>query len=374
VAEEASGQERTETATPKRREEARRKGQVARSRELPAAAGILAGALFFLVGGGALVGGAGDLMHDLLARTVRADLTPRELTQVILSSARGAITLLAPLMVVMVVMGVAANVLQTGPVASFHPLAPKWSRISPAQGLKRIFSAVTLVELIKAVIKLLTVGSAAWWVLKGEIGRLPALAGADLHVLLPYLGNASLRVALAAGVALLFLAALDFGFQRFEHEKRLRMTRQEIKREYKETEGDPMVRARIRSIQREVARKRMMADVPRADVVVTNPTHLAVALKYDAVKMAAPKVVAKGAGHVAARIREVARGAGVPLMEDKPLARALYRAVDVGREIPFEMYRAVAEVLAFVYRVNEKRGKRPQAIRPQAMSSNGATP
>jgi flagellar biosynthetic protein FlhB len=355
VAEEVTGQERTEPATPKRREDARRKGQVAKSRELPAAAGILAGALFFLVGGGAMIGGAGDQMHDLLAGVVRADLTPRELSGVLLSAARGAITLLLPLMMVMLVMGVAVNVLQTGPVASLHPLAPKWSRISPAAGVKRIFSAATLVELIKSVIKLLTVGTAAWWVLKGEAPRLPALAGADLHVLLPYLGGVSLRVALAAGVALLFLAALDFGFQRFEHEKRLRMTRQEVKREFKETEGDPMVRARVRSIQRETARKRMMADVPKADVVVTNPTHLAVALKYEAEKMAAPRVVAKGAGHVAARIREIARGAGVPVMEDKPLARALYRTVEVGREVPADLYRAVAEVLAFVYLMNEAR-------------------
>jgi len=358
MAEEATGQERTESATPKRREDARRKGQVARSKELPAAAGILAGALFFLVGGGALIGGAGDLMHGLLARVVRADLTPVELRDVLIGAARGALALLAPLMAVMVVMGVAANVLQTGPVASLHPLAPKWSRISPAAGIKRIFSAATLVELIKSIVKLLVVGAAAWWVLKGEVVRLPALAGADVHAILPYLGHASLQVALAAGVALLFLAALDFGFQRFEHEKRLRMTRQEVKREFKETEGDPMVRARIRSIQRQVARKRMMADVPKADVVVTNPTHLAVALKYEAAKMAAPRVVAKGAGHIAARIREIAASAGVPVMEDKPLARALYRGVEVGREIPMELYRAVAEVLAFVYRINEKRGKR----------------
>jgi flagellar biosynthetic protein FlhB len=358
VAEEVTGQERTEPATPKRREDARRKGQVARSRELPAAAGVLAGTLFFLVGGGALVGGVGRLMHDLLAGAVRADMTPLELREVLLSAARGAIGLLAPLMAVMVAVGIAANVLQTGPVASLHPLAPQWSRVSPAAGLKRLFSAVTLVELVKSVLKLLTVGAAAWWVLKGEVVRLPALAGADIHALLPYLGNAALHVALGAGVALMFLGVLDFGFQRFEHEKRLRMTRQEIRREFKETEGDPMVRARIRSIQRQVARKRMMSDVPKADVVVTNPTHLAVALKYDAGKMAAPRVVAKGAGHIAARIREIAAAAGVPVMEDKPLARALYRAVEIGREIPMELYRAVAEVLAFVYRMNEGRGKR----------------
>jgi len=361
VAEETSGQERTEAATPKRRDDARRKGQVARSRELPAAAGILAGAMFFLVGGSSMIGGAGRLMHEALAGAVRPDLTLLELREVILTAARGAIGLLAPLMAVMVTVGVAANVLQTGPVASLHPLAPQWSRISPAAGFKRIFSTGTLVELVKSVLKLLTVGAAAWWVLKGEVVRLPALAGADVHAFLPYLGHASLRVALAAGVALMCLGLLDFGFQRFEHEKRLRMTRQDVRREFKETEGDPMVRARIRSIQRQVARKRMMADVPRADVVVTNPTHLAVALKYDSEQMAAPRVVAKGAGHVAARIRAIAAAAGVPVMEDKPLARALYRAVEIGREVPVELYRAVAEVLAFVYRMNESRSYKARA-------------
>lgn len=355
MAEEQTGQERTEPATPKRREEARRKGQVAKSREIPGAVAILAGALFFWVAGGRMLGDAGGMMRGAFAGVVRGDLSVPGFTALLLSSAADGIRLMTPLLAVMLLVGVAANVLQTGPVGSLNPLLPKLSKISPAAGLKRIFSAVTLMELFKSVVKTVAICASVWAVLKGETGRLPALAGADPAGLLPYLGRISFKVAVTAGLVLLVMAAVDFAFQRFEHEKRLRMTRQEVKREFKETEGDPMVRARIRSIQREMARKRMMTDVPGADVVVTNPTRLAVALKYEGAAMAAPKVVAKGAGHVAARIRELARQAGVPVMEDKPLARALYKAVEVGREIPFELYQAVAEVLAFVYRMNDAR-------------------
>jgi len=355
MADEQTGQERTETATPKRREDARKKGQVAKSREIPNAVGILAGALFFWVGGRALIGGAGELMRTGFTHVVQPDLTLARFQEMLLASTMAGIRLLVPLMAVMLAVGVASNILQTGPVISLHPLAPKFSKISPAAGFKRIFSAVTAMELFKSVLKLTVICVTVYGALKGEVGRLPELAGMDVHELMPYLGSVSFRITLSTGVILLLMAGVDFAFQRFEHEKRLRMTRQEVQREFKETEGDPMLRARIRSIQREVARKRMMADVPRADVVVTNPTHLSVALKYDAAEMAAPKVVAKGAGHVALRIREIAREAGVPVMEDKPLARALYKAVEVGREIPFEMYQAVAEVLAFVYRMNDAR-------------------
>lgn len=361
MADEQTGQERTEPATPKRRQDARKKGQVARSREIPVAVGILAGAMFFWVAGPALIGGAGDLMRAGFSHVVRPDLSPPAFRALLLSTAASAIGLLTPLMAVMLAAGVAANVLQTGPVLSLDPLAPKLSKISPAAGLKRIFSAVTLVELVKSILKLAVIAAAVYGVLRAEAGHLPELAGRDPHVLLPYLGAVAFRVAVTTGMVLLVVAVVDLGFQRFEHEKRLRMTRQEVKREMRETEGDPMVRARIRSIQREAARKRMMADVPGADVVVTNPTHLSVALKYEGATMAAPRVVAKGAGHVAMRIREIAREAGVPVLEDKPLARALYKTVEVGREIPFDLYQAVAEVLAFVYRVND--GRRQRAAR-----------
>jgi len=357
VAEEQTGQERTEPATPKRREDARKKGQVAKSRELPTAAAILGGALFFWVAGGRMLGDAGGMMRQAFGRIVQEDLSLLRFQAVLLASAADGIRLMTPLLAVMLILGVASNILQTGPVASLQPLVPKLSKISPAAGFKRIFSAVTLMELFKSIVKMLAICAAVYAVLQSEAGHLPALASMRLEGLLPYLGGVSFRIAVTAGLVLLVMAAIDFGFQRYEHEKRLRMTRQEVRREFKETEGDPMVRARIRSIQREMARKRMMSDVPTADVVVTNPTHLAVALKYDAAAMAAPRVVAKGAGHVAARIRELARQAGVPVMEDKPLARALYKAVEVGREIPFELYQAVAEVLAFVYRVNDTRRK-----------------
>ena len=353
MSQEQTGQERTETATPKRRDDARKKGQVAKSRDLPGAIGLLAAAMVFWIGGGTMVEKMGGLMREHFTRVVRHEMTLPEFHQLIMSSAEAGIAILAPLMLVMVTVGVVANMAQTGPLISTTPLAPKWSKISPAKGIKRIFSATTLMELVKSIIKLGMIGTVVYLVLKNETQRLPALAGTDIANLLPYLGAISLKVMLGAGGLLLCLGVIDLLFQRYQHEKQLRMTKDEVRREMKETEGDPMVRARIRSVQREAAKKRMMADVPTADVVVTNPTHLAIAIKYETGGMSAPKVVAKGAGHIAAKIREIARANKVPVLEDKPLARALFKGVEVGREIPMELYQAVAEVLAFVYRLNQ---------------------
>lgn len=354
MSEEQPGQERTEQATPKRREDARKKGQVAKSRDLPGALAMIAAGMFFWMAGGHMIEGAASIMRSGFSNVVRADITPSQFHRLFMDTAQSGIQLLLPLMLVMLVVGVTANVMQTGPLLSMAPLAPKWSKISPAKGLKRLLSAQTIMELVKSILKILLVGVTVYMVVRGEVDHLPGLAAADLATLLPYLGTVSLRIVLTTGFLMLVLGVIDYGFQRYQHEKQMRMTKQEIKREMKEMEGDPMVRARVRSLQREAAKKRMMADVPRADVVVTNPTHLAIALKYDAGAMAAPKVVAKGAGHIAAKIREIAKASGVPVLEDKPLARTLYKGVEIGQEIPANLYHAVAEILAFVYRLNDK--------------------
>ncbi len=353
MAESNSGQEKTERATPKRREDALKKGQVAKSRDLPAAMSLLVIVGFFWFGGGDMLGRAGDLMRVALQHAVQPEMTIQQMQQILMDTCWEALSLLTPLMLVMVIIGIVGHLVQTGPIGSLHPLMPKFSKINPAEGVKRLLSVTTLMEGVKSVLKLVMVCVPVGIILKGETNHLPELAGMPYSTLLPYLGTVAFKIVVVAGFLLLILGLIDLAFQRFQHEKKLRMTMQEVKQELKESEGDPMVRARIRTLQREAAKKRMMSDVPDADVVVTNPTHLAIAIKYSPDSHAAPLVVAKGAGHIAARIREIARDAGVPVMEDKPLARALFKGVEVGGEIPLDLYQAVAEVLAFVYRINK---------------------
>ncbi len=352
MADEQSGQEKTEQATPKRREDARKKGQVAKSRDLPGAIAMLAIGGFFWMAGDTMFEQAKNFMRASFSTLMREEMGAGQFHAVLMNAAESSLALLTPFMIVMVVVGISANVIQTGPMASLNPLVPKWEKISPVQGLKRMFSVTTVVELVKSILKITLVGGTAYMVIRGEADHLPTLVATDLPSLLPYLGRVSLNIVMTTGFLMLVLGLIDFSFQRFEHEKKLRMSKEEIKREMKETEGDPMVRARIRSVQREAAKKRMMSDVPDADVVVTNPTHLAIAIKYDAEHMAAPKVLAKGAGHIATKIREIARANGVPVLEDKPLARTLFKGVEIGQEVPFELYQAVAEILAFIYRLN----------------------
>ncbi|MBI4715206.1 MAG: flagellar biosynthesis protein FlhB [Nitrospirae bacterium] len=346
--------EKTEQATPRRRQEAREKGQVARSREIPSVAVLAAGtgALYVLLP--SLAGGISDLTREvfLAGETLRldADTLYPFLLQIVTRTA----VMILPLMGIVAAAGAAANVFQFGILFSGQALKPQASRISPIKGFKRIFSLHSLVELVKSLLKIAVVGGVAYFLIRGEIGLLPSLVDMGVFQIVEYLTHLIFKLLLWTIVVLLFLAGLDFAFQKWEHERSLRMSKEEIREEHKRTEGDPMIKARIRALQREMARKRMMAAVPKADVVVTNPTHLAVALAYVHGKMRAPKVVAKGAGVLAAKIKAVAREHGVAVVEDKPLARILYKTVEIGQEIPAQLYKAVAEVLAYVYRLRKR--------------------
>jgi flagellar biosynthetic protein FlhB len=222
--------------------------------------------------------------------------------------------------------------------------------------LKRLFSLRSLAELVKSIVKILFVAAVAYLMIKQDLDLIPTLTRQSVLDIFVFAARVAFKICFNVCLALVVLAILDFAYQRWEHEKSLRMTKQEVKDENKQTEGDPKIKARIRSIQMETARQRMMAAVPTADVVITNPTHLAVALRFDAARMIAPQVIAKGAGHVAERIKQIAAENDVPLVEDKPLARALYKIVEIGNTIPADLYKAVAEVLAYVYRL---RGIRP---------------
>jgi flagellar biosynthetic protein FlhB len=258
--------------------------------------------------------------------------------------------MLLPFAGIIAVAGVGASVAQNGFLVSAKPLSPQLSRISPAAGLKRLFSKRSAVELGKALIKIAVVGGVVTWTLVKTAPAFVPLVVSPPAASYAWMLSSMLRLAATATGALAVLALLDFFFQRWDWEQRMRMTRQELKEEFKQHEGDPMLKSKIRSRQMDMTRRRMMADVKTADVVVTNPTHFAVALKYDPESMAAPRVVAMGARLLAQRIKDLARAAGVPIVEDPPLARALYKACKVGSEVPLSFYKAIAGLLAVVYR------------------------
>lgn len=346
-------QERTEPATPRRIQRARSRGQVARSPELAAALGLLGGYLALRVSGPYawqwLLGLARDAWGG--GWWGAPVLEPADLPGLSLRTLLTTAAVAGPPLVAAALVGLAANLAQVGFVLTGQPLVPDLSRLNPLLGLQRLLSRRALVDLAKALLKVAIVGWVAWRTIAGRLAELPLLAGVRAEAVLHHVSDMVGAVVLRVGMAWLVLAALDYAYQRWEYQQSLRMTRQEVREELRETEGAPEVRQRIRRRQREVARRRMMAEVPRADVVITNPTHYAVALRYEAETMEAPEVVAKGAGVVARRIREVAEAAGVPVVENPPLARSLYEAVDIGQAIPQALYQAVAEVLAFVYRL-----------------------
>lgn len=351
-----SYQEKTEPASDKKREEARRKGKIPRSVELNSAFVLLFGLLIISFGGTALVGGLAEVVRDSLVHSGTTTLTLGNLHGM---AVRGLMTvgaLLAPVILGIMGVGLAAAYLQVGFVYSPEVMRPSFDKINPLTGVKKILiSRRSLIELAKSLAKVGLVGMVAWWSVQDVIADSPALVQGDIVGLLGFIGHSAFTVGLRTGLVFMVIAVLDFFYQRFEYEREMRMSKEELKEETKATEGDPMVKSRVRSIQRRIAYRRMMADVPTADVVVTNPTHLAVALKYDAEEMHAPNVVAKGADLIALKIREIALEHQVPIVEDRPLAQALYRSVDIGEEIPEKLFQAVAQVLAYIYRLrNEK--------------------
>jgi len=343
--------ERTEKATPRRRQEARRRGSVAKSMEVNSALALLGGASVLYLWGGHMLKDMAELVREVLTEVGSTRLTPVEVQRCALAWLGILGGILGPVLAATVAFGLAANYAQVGVLFSGEPLVPRWDRINPAAGFRRILSRRALFELLKGVFKVAVVGWVAYGVLRGRMEKFFEMADWELGEALGFIASTAFVVLLRSGVVLLFLAILDYGFQRWEYERNLRMTRQELKEEFRQTEGDPLVKARIRSLQRQLARSRMMQAVPKADVVVTNPTLLAVALMYRPEEMEAPEVVAKGARKLAERIKKIALEHGVPIVEDPPLARLLYRKVEVGQQIPVELYQAVAKVLAYVYKL-----------------------
>jgi flagellar biosynthetic protein FlhB len=355
VAEGNTGQERTEVATPRKRQRAREQGNVARSMEISSVVVFAAGLLGLHFLGPDVVGNLAALVRMRLGAVAEAGITPDMIPALATEAGMAIAIAVLPIAGLVALAGITAQIVQVGPLVSLGPLRPRWERISPAAGLKRIFSKRALVELLKSLLKIAIVAGLIVGTLADAPHRLLDLATLEPAAAFAVIAGVLLKMAATACAALALLAILDFLFQRWDYEKQLMMTRQEVRQEHKETEGDPIVKSFIRSMQREVSRRRMMEGVKKADVVVTNPVHVAVALRYDPAKMGAPRVVAKGARLVAQRIREIARAAGVPIVEDPPLARALHKSCRVGAEIPLALYKAVADLLAFVYRARERR-------------------
>ncbi len=353
MADNDSDQEKTEEATPRRKEKAREEGQVARSRELNTFLLLLGGVIGLYSMGNMLYDQLGAVMEQafLFERRQAMESTPMLVNALDL----GQRTLFAmmPLFLLLAIIALVAPGLMGGWLISGKSMQPKFSKLDPIKGVKRIFSTQALIELAKAIAKSVLVGGVAATFLYFNIGKFMALMDQPIQQALT---NALSMAAQAAGLMVLVLIVvilIDVPFQLWDNAKKLRMSQEEIKREHKESEGDPQVKARIRQQQQAMARGRMMSKVPEADVIITNPTHYAIALTYQEGSMGAPRLVAKGADAVAARIREIAEEAGVPRLQAAPLARALYHHVDLDAEVPAELYTAVAEVMAWAYRLKQ---------------------
>ena len=345
-------QERTEPATPKRLQEAREKGQIARSKELNAMAVTLAGALAVFLLGEGMVDDVTGLMAANLALPRPAVLGTEQMLVYLKDATLAACLMLLPWLFLLTVVALLAPLSLGGWSFSTQAMQFKGDRINPVAGLKRLFAMRGLVELLKALAKFMLVGAIAVLVLNWLSDEFIGLGRRSLMEALNHSGWLMAIAFVLFSAGLILIAAVDVPFQIWDHGKKLRMTRQEVKDELKETEGRPEVRSKVRSLQQEVAQRRMLEDIPIASVVVTNPTHYAVALRYDAEALNAPVVVAKGADLMALRIREIATEHGVPIFEAPPLARALYAGTEIGDEIEERLYVAVAQVLTYIYQLD----------------------
>lgn len=358
--------QKTEEPTHKRLEDAKRKGQVASSREVNHWFMILAGTVMMMA---LLPAAASDFRRLMLRFLEQPHAIPADfgnLQAVMGETLSGLGLVLLPILLLLIVAALAAGMLQSGIVFATEQIKPQMDRISLGSGVKRLFSAKAVGEFVKGIAKLAVVGAVAFAIIWPELKGLERLPSTEVQDSTALMWQLCIKLMIGVLAIVTIIAGGDFLFQKMQHLKQMRMSRQEIRDEMKQTEGDPTVRARLRQIRRERAQKRMMAAVPQASVVVTNPTHYAVALKYELDKMAAPIVVAKGIDHVAQRIREIAEENDVPVMQNPPLARALYAGVEIGEDIPVEHYKAVAEIIGYVLRLKGKlpaRRRAPAAAR-----------
>jgi len=347
-------EEKTEKATPKKRQDVRKKGQTAKSQDVNTAIVLLTVFFVLLFTGSNMLEDFFRIFHQSFEEYVFQEVTTNTIQTMAMELFQVIFKLVGPVMLAGFIAALLANYIQVGFISTTEPLKMKLEKINPIKGFKRIFSLRALVELLKSILKVVVIGAIAfaflWMHLDEILGLIFKSVGASLSVA----GSITVKMGLFASVGLLFLALLDYMYQKYDFEKSIRMSKQDIKEEFKNTEGDPLIKSKRRQKQREIAYHRMMQEIPTADVVITNPTHYAVALKYDESKMDAPFVVAKGVDYLAQKIKYVAKENGVIMIENRPLARRLYHQTEIGQAIPEEFFKAVAEVLAYVYRLKKK--------------------
>jgi flagellar biosynthesis protein FlhB len=349
-------EEKTEPASERKRTEARKKGKVLKSVELNSAFVIVFGLLLLYFSGAAIATELSAVARNMFSIAGTFEVNMANLHELLTNSFMHIGLTIAPLVIGLMIVGVVANVAQVGFVISTEAMMPSAAKLNPLTGLRKIMiSRRSMVELLKNALKILIVGVTGYYALNGISADALQLMDSDAAAVLGFIAASSLSVGLKTGLAFLVLAVADYFYQRFEFERDLKMTRQEVKEELRTMEGDPTVKGKVKEIQRRIAYRRMMHEVPKASVVITNPTHFAVALRYDAGKMDAPRLVAKGADRLAQRIKEIALEHNIPVVEDKPLARALYKSVEIGHVIPEKLFQSVAQVLAYIYKMKRTR-------------------
>lgn len=342
-------QERNLPATARRLHEARNRGQVPKSTEVNTAIILLIAFVALRFMGGRIFDILGENVSFYLTNIGQPELTPASWGAIAQPGLRVLVITGLPIITLAALSGVIANLVQTGIVFSTHPLKPDLGRINPIQGFKRLASPKALVDLVRNVVKLTLLIAVFWLTVTSRFDDILILGLVDPLSAIQLIPDVGFDAAIRATAALGFIALIDFIWQRYQFRKDLRMSTTEVKQEHKETEGDPQLRRRMRERGRALAERRMMADVPTADVIITNPVHIAVALRYDSLSMGAPLVVAKGERLIAQKIRDIALEHDVPIVENRPLAQTIHHTVEVGREIPGDLYKAVAEILAFVF-------------------------
>lgn len=350
---EGNGGDKTEAPTPRKRMEAREQGNVAKSQDLTAAIGLLSGLMLIYIYSQSMFGQLLDITRLLGVPVIRAG----DLVEPVGMTASAVMWMLLPFMIFIMIFTICGMLLQHGWLFSPKKLKPDASKLNPIKGAQQIFSGQSLARFVMGLLKFAIMGVIAWWVITGQIDQLLASSGLPVIGVLSMGSSMVYDLALKLAIVLLILAILDFLWARHRHEESLKMTKQEVKDEMKRMDGDPGVKRRQRETQMRVAMQRLNNDVPQADVIVTNPTEYAVALKYDESAMDAPRVVAKGTDLLAARIRQLANTHGIPIVQRPPLARALYAQCDPGQVVPPALYKAVAEVLAYVYQLNGRAAK-----------------
>lgn len=353
--------EKTEQATDTKREEFRKRGQVAMTRELGTAVIILlSGGLLYIIGRFFLKN-----MIDIFNRCMNGEFVllvkDNHGSEVFYFLGEKLVILLAPVFAIAVITGIVTQVIQTGFLQVEDALSPNLNKMNPLSALGRIFSMKGVAELLKSILKITIIFLLMYFLLKGEIEKIPYLTGYNLEQILTYLGTVLFKLFTGTGLFMLVLALGDYFFQKWQIEKEMMMSKQEIKEEHKSREGDPLIKARVRKAQREIANRKMLSEISKASVVITNPTHIACVLKYSD-KLPAPQLVAMGADFMAEKIKEIARQHNIPVLENKPLARTIFKTMKIGEIIPRELFTAVAEVLSYIMRLNKKKMKRKPTV------------